>query len=232
MAELRDVKRHSRGAVVISCVITAALYFLPDVLQRYARRFPGNHIKILDSPGPEVTDSVVERRAEFGINVVSRRHPELETMTVTHDPFVLMCRDDHPLAERSRVRWRELQRYNLIALGRGSGTESILTHEVTRLKLELQSTFEAQRASTALGLVAAGAGAAVLPSMIRRKGTYPRVRAIPLVEPVVERELAVIKRRGTTLSPAAEALYEMVTEAFRDVDTRAIARRPVSDVRT
>jgi DNA-binding transcriptional LysR family regulator len=214
MLEVRDVKRDRRGAVVISCILTAALHLLPDVLQRYARRFPENHIKILDAPGPEVTDAVLERRAEFGINVVHRRHPELETITVARDPFVLMCRDDHPLADRPRVRWRELQRHDVISLGRGTGSEAILSHTMERLQLELPGTFEAQHASTALGLVAAGAAIAVLPNMTRRKGTYPRVRMIPLVEPLVERELALIKRRRATLSPAAEALYEMISEAF------------------
>ena len=218
--DLRDAKRLRRGTVVISCVITAALHFLPDLLQRYSRRHPDNRIKILDASGPEVTDAVLERRAEFGINVITRRHPELETITVTHDPFVLMCRDDHPLEGRSKVAWRELQKYDVITFGRGTGSEAILSHAVSRLKLELQGTFEVQHASTALGLVAAGAGVAVLPSMTRRKGTYPRVRLVPLVDPLVERELGLIKRRGSTLSPAAAALYAMVAEAFHGSDNR------------
>lgn len=226
MVELRDVKRHSRGTVVIACVITGALHFLPNVLQRYARRFPGNRVKILDSASPEVAEAVLQRRSEFGINVVTRRDPELETMTVVHDPFVLMCREDHPLAERARVRWHELEKQDdVITLGRGSGSETILNYAITRLKLDLRGTFEAQHASTALGLVAAGAGVAVLPSMTRRKGTYPRIRMVPIVDPVVERELALIKRRGTTLSPAAEALYDMVSDAFRDAGNRAGSRR-------
>lgn len=222
--ELRAVKRERRGAVVIACVITAALNFLPDIVQRYARRFPGNRVRILDGIGPEVNDAVLQRRAEFGINVVTRRNPELETITVAHDPFVLMCRDDHPLAGRARVRWQELPERDLISLGHGSGSEAILDHALTRLKLALAGPFEAQHASTALSLVAAGAGAAVLARMTRRKGTYPRVRMIPLVDPVVERELAIITRRGTTLSPAAEALYDMVLEAFRGTEGRFASR--------
>jgi len=226
MLELRDVKRHSRGAVVISCVITAALEFLPDLLQRYARRFPGNRVKILDSASPEVSEAVLQGRAEFGVNVVTRRHPELETLTLSNDPFVLMCRDDHPLATRQKVRWQELEKHEVISLGRGSGSEAILNYAVTRLKLNLRGSLEAQHASTALALVAAGAGVAVLPRMTRRKGTYPRIRLIPMVEPAVERELAIIKRRGATLSPAAEALYAMVCDAFRGVHGRGEGRRP------
>lgn len=225
MVELRDARRHSRGAVIISCVITGALHILPDILQRYTRRYPGNRIKILDSSSPEVDEAVLQRRAEFGINVVTRRHPDLETMILAHDPFVLMCRDDHPLAERARVRWQELAKYDVISLGRGSGSEAILSYALSHMKLDLRGTFEAQHASTALGLVATGGGIAILPSMTRRKGTYSRVRLIPVVDPVVERELAVVKRRGTTLSPAAEALYDMVSEAFRDTGNRTGSRR-------
>lgn len=233
LLELRDAKRQRRGTVVIACITTAALHFLPDVLLRFAKRYPANRVKLLDSPAPDVTEAVEQRRAEFGINVITRPHPELETTTVTHDPFVLMCRDDHPLAGRASVRWRELQKYDVISLSRGSGSEAILSHAIARLKLELHGPFEAQHASTALGLVAAGAGVATLPSMTRRRGTYPRVREIPLVEPLVTRELAVIKRRGTTLSPAAEALYELVSEALRDVQQRSTPRKSaVGEART
>ena len=95
---------------------------------------------------------------------------------------------------------------------------------MTRRNLEITSTFAAQRASTVLGVVAAGAGAAILPSMTHRKRMYPRLRLIPLVDPVIERELAVMKPRGTTLSPAAQALYAMLSDAFRNIDYGPVRR--------
>jgi DNA-binding transcriptional LysR family regulator len=213
--EVRQATRQSRGDVTIACVATAALHFLPETLLRYSRRFPHNRVKILDTAAPEVTAAVLERRAEFGVNVLTRRLPEIDSVTVTHDPFVLMCRDDHPLGNAAQVRWRDLEQEDVILLGQGSGNEVILDYTLSRLKIGLRGRFEAQRPSTAIGLVAAGAGVVVLPSMTLRKGSYPRIRIVPLVEPSVERELGLIKRRDATLSPAAEKLYSYVADAFK-----------------
>lgn len=213
--DLREATRQARGTVSLACVATAARQFLPEVLVRYMREFPHNQVKIMDAAAPDVAEAVLQRRAEFGINVLARPHPDLISETLTRDSFVLMCREDHPLAAREQMRWRELQnRSDLILLSGGSGNEVILEYTLSRLKLGLQGRLEAQRPSTAMGLVAAGAGIVILPRMTRRKGMYPQIRDVRLVEPVVERELALIKRRDASLSPAAERLYASIQQSF------------------
>ena len=223
---VREAMRQARGTVSLACVATAARHFLPEVLMRYLEEFEHNRVKIIDAAAPEVADAVLERRAEFGINVLARPHPELSSVTLTRDSFVLMCREDHPFAAREQVRWRELEnRADLILLGRGSGNEVILDYTLGRLKLGLQGRLEAQRPSTALGLVAAGAGIVILPRMTRRIGMYPQIRDVQLGEPVVERELALVKRRDASLSPAAERLYAYIEASFRPDATKAAAPR-------
>lgn len=224
--DVREAMRQARGTVSLACVATAARHFLPEVLMRYLEEFEHNRVKIIDAAAPEVAEAVLQRRAEFGINVLARPHPELASETLTRDPFVLMCREDHPLAAKEQVRWRELQdRADLITLGPGSGNEVILDYTLARLKLGLHGRLEAQRPSTAMGLVAAGAGIVILPRMTRRKGMYPQIRDVRLVEPVVERELALIKRRDASLSPAAERLYACIATSFRRDASEAGATR-------
>lgn len=213
--EVRDATKHHRGAVTVACVATAALHFLPEIIQRYSRRFQGNRIKILDSIAPEVTDAVLQRRAEFGINVMTRRHQELDAVPLMQDPFVLACRDDHPLSKRSKVKWRDLEDHNMILLGHGSGNGFILDYALTKLKVGLAGLYETQRPSTALSLVSAGLGAVILPRLTLRKDAYPRICTIPLEDPVLQRELGLIKRKDATLSPAGEQLYDMIARAFK-----------------
>ena len=43
-----------------------------------------------------------------------------------------------------------------------------------------------------------------------QRGAYPNLRIIALADPVVSRKLALVVRRNAHLSPAAQALYDMI----------------------
>jgi hypothetical protein len=49
---------------------------------------------------------------------------------------------------------------------------------------------------------------------------HPRLVSVPLVEPTVERTLGIVQRHGRTLSPAAEALYQLVKRARATTSSR------------
>jgi DNA-binding transcriptional LysR family regulator len=58
--------------------------------------------------------------------------------------------------------------------------------------------------------VAAGVAAAVVPRLALQPGAHPDLRIVALVEPVVTRSLVLVWRRGAHLSPAAQALFDLL----------------------
>jgi DNA-binding transcriptional LysR family regulator len=123
---------------------------------------------------------------------------------------VLVCRDDHPLARRKRLTWRQIQGYPLILGGHEGGHRPYLDAVLQAHDLRLRGTYEVQRSSTAVGMVAKGVAAAVAPGLAVQERGDPRLRAIPLTNPVVSRTLVLLTRRQAALSPAAQALYDMI----------------------
>jgi len=208
LTEIRETGRAQRGDVSIACVPTAGVQYLPRILQEYAARYPQNRIKVLDHASSGVAEAVLRREAEFGINIGGSLPPELESLPLLEDQFALICRDDHALARRRRVSWRQLEPYPLIFAGQLSGNRVLL--DTALGELTLRFNYEVQRSSTAVGLVEEGVAAAVVPRLAMQKSAYPRIRVIPLVEPTVSRTLVLVARRGARLSPAAQALYEMI----------------------
>ena len=126
--------------------------------------------------------------------------------------YVLICHEDHPLAKRRRIAWQQLQSYPLIFAGEVSGNRALLDVALEKSELALRSFYEVQRSSTAVGLVAQGVGAAVVPALAIQKGAYPTVRTVELTNPVVSRTLVLVARKTAQLSPAAQALYDMILE--------------------
>lgn len=210
LVEIRETGKAQRGDVVIACVPTVGVRYLPEIIGQYAACHPDNRVRILDHASSGVVDAVLRREAEFGIAIAGSRHPELENRPLLTDRFVLICREDHPLAPRQRVRWRQLERHQLVFVGSGSGNRPLLDTALAATAPRLRSDYEVQRSSTAVGLVAAGVAAAIVPSLAVQPGAHPELRVVQLFDPVVSRQLVLVQRRGGELSPAARALFDLV----------------------
>ena len=215
LVELRETGKAQRGDFSIACVPTVGVRYLPGILQAYAARHPENRIKILDHASAGVADAVLRREAEFGIQISGSLHPELASVPLVQDGFVLVCRDDHPLAGRKRLRWRELESHSLIFAGEVSGNRPLLEEALRPQNLALRVVYEVQRSSTAVGLVAEGVAPAVVPSLAIQKGAYPRIKVVALTDPVVSRTLVLVARKRGHLSPAAQALYDLILRRAR-----------------
>ena len=214
LTEIRETGKAQRGDISIASVPTAGIQFLPEIIREYSARFPENRVKILDHASARVAEAVLSREAEFGINLSGSTHPDLVSVPVpaVQDEFVLLCRDDHALAKRRALTWTQIQPYPLIFSGDVNGNRALLDSYLgdKSMALSLRFQYEVQRSSTAIGLVAAGVAAAIVPNLAIQKGTYPRLRIIKLKEPTISRQLALITRKAGHLSPAAQALYEMI----------------------
>ena len=79
-----------------------------------------------------------------------------------------------------------------------------------RHKISLQAFYEVQRSSTAVGMVAKGVGVAIVPALAVQADAYPNLRVIALVDPVVSRTLVLLSRAKAHLTPAAQALYDLI----------------------
>jgi DNA-binding transcriptional LysR family regulator len=159
----------------------------------------------------------LRREAEFGINIATANHPELVSVPLLEDQFVLICRDDHPVAGHDSLTWAQLEGHSLIFAGQVNGNRPLLDSllrggalDVAPVPVALQVHYEVQRSSTAVGLVAAGIAAAVVPKLAIQDGAYPRLRVIPLSDPVISRTLALVVRKGARLSPAAQVLHDLI----------------------
>lgn len=211
---LKDMSSRGRGNFTIACIPTMASQALPTAIRRYALAYPGNRIRIIDASGFEVRDAVLHGQAEIGIGLPTDRHPELEETQLLEDPYMFFCREEHPLSQREHVTWSDLHEAELIAISTMSANRLALDAQLEKHGINLSGRYEVRHLSTAIGLVAAGVGAAILPSSTLEAGSRPGLRRIPLRGPTIKRKIVVIRKKNTTLSPAADAFVQLL---LRDV---------------
>jgi DNA-binding transcriptional LysR family regulator len=135
---------------------------------------------------------------------------DLDIEVLFKEPFVLACAADHPLAARASIGWSDLEPFPLIRVNQRTGNRMIVDDALGARRERPKWRYEVQHNATAVGLVAAGVGVAVLPRLAIDTDTTSGVVVRPLRNPQVTRTLGVITKRGVPLSPLAAALRSLI----------------------
>lgn len=205
---LGDLRMQHHAVVSVAAVPSSAFYFLPAALVGFARDYPRVRVRILDLGANEGLEAVARGEAEFGVNFIGASHPGIDFTPLMQDPFVLACRSDHPLAERSAVTWRDLAGQRVITVGHASGNRTLIDTALAQAGLRLDWAYEVMHLSGSLGLVEAGLGVAVLPRMATPAAGHRLIRTVTLEAPSVSRTIGIVRRQGAVLSPAAAAFLQ------------------------
>ena len=210
VGRLKDMSRNAKGSLTIACIPTMASHALPAVMRRYTAAHPGNRIRIIDASAVEVRNAVLHGQAELGIGIPMERHPDLQETQMLEEPYMFFCREEHPLSGQKSITWTDLREAELIVISGLSANRVFLDYQLARRGISITGAYEVQHLSTAIGLVAAGVGTAILPSSTLEDGARPGLCRIPLTGPVIKRKITLLRRRNSTLSPAAGAFHELL----------------------
>lgn len=217
MLSIREVGATRAGEVKIACVPSAAYYYLPAVLREFRQRFPRIRVRVFDAGASEVLVSVARAECDFGINFIGGNEPDIDFLPLFNERFVAACRKDHPLARKRRITWKELTHHEYMTVAKNSGNRLLIDQALAQSDVRPASLVETQHITTLLGMVEAGLGVAAVPSLAMPAKDHPVLASVPLVEPEVKRRVGIIRRRGRTLSPAAQELFELMQSLKRRV---------------
>jgi DNA-binding transcriptional LysR family regulator len=205
-----EIAATQAGEVTVACVPSAVYYYLAGVVRRYHERFPRIRVRIIDEAANTVLGAVVSGEADFGLNFIGTQEPDIEFQPLLEESFVAACRRDHPLAKRKAVTWSELGAYDYMTVSKQSGNRLLIDLALARVRDRPKSFHEVRHISTLLGLVEAGLGVAAVPQLAMPGRSHATLAAVPLIEPKVTRTLGLIRRRGRSLAPAAQALHDLL----------------------
>lgn len=214
IVQMKQSSSPSGGVLTLACVPSMTVHVIPGLIHDFANLYPGTRIRLLDGTSDQVRQSVIHRRAELGIAVNGPAHPELMETNLFDDPLVLICQDTHELHARKSITWSDLKSVDLIMVSNFVATRIFTDYQLAKKGIELRSRFEVQHHATAINLVAAGVGAAILPASTYRPGDRTHVRVVPIIQPVVKRKVALIRKRNSPLSPAGEAFLKLLERQF------------------
>ena len=211
---LRDAAELETGDVTIGCVFSAVHHFLPPVIRAFRERHPRVLVRIIEEGADEVLASVKHGEADLAVNYIGMQDPEVEFAPLLKEPYVLACPAAHPLARRRSLAWQELASYPLARVSHASRNRLLIDQALAELPPLPRPIIEVRHVSTLIGLVESGLALAVVPRL-----TLPLAPAsvvgVKLVQPAISRTIAIVRRSGRSLSPAAAAFARLLASAGR-----------------
>jgi DNA-binding transcriptional LysR family regulator len=213
--DTRDLLAKKRGRLVVAAPPLIASHLVPPVMARFAKDHPGVTLVLRDLLADEILNRVRGGEVEIGIGTFERLDPDIASAALLTDTLILACPQGHPLARKRSLRWKDLAGHPVISLDRHSSLRQLVDRALEKVASYDRPAYEVSFITTAIGLVEAGLGVAVLPSYILSATRNTRLQTRRLTEPVVEREISIVTRRGRSLSPAASAFVDLARRSMR-----------------
>jgi DNA-binding transcriptional LysR family regulator len=223
VASTRSTAELGRGRIVVAVAPTFAATLLPDFLRRFRALNPEALVLVRDEPSPSrLRQMVLDGEADIGIGPLEQNQRALLVVDVLMtDGLVLACPAGHRLVRRMQVRWAELDGAAVIGFAPGNSLQALVDNATSSARVRIRNAYEVTSIATAVTMVGAGLGLSIVPSYARGLRSAGRISYRPLVEPVVTRDLCLIRLRDRAMPAAAQVFIAAALTESRGTDRRA-----------
>ncbi len=211
---LQDARHYGQqrsGKVHIAASPTISAHLMPQCLSVSEKLYPGISVRLRDRPQQWVLESIRTAEVDFGIVIDPIQTADLYCQPVLLEPFLLLCRSDHPFAGHKQVAWHSLNGCRLVLQDYASGSRALLDEALRQQNITAEIVQEIGHPATLFPMVEAGIGISIVPALALPlpAGSSLVVRAL---QPEINRSLMLARRKNRSLSPAGEAIWEIVQQ--------------------
>jgi len=207
-----DFRDARQGTLNLAFVPSVGCSLLPPILSGFAEAHPGIKLVFHEAQAVGFAERVRSGQAEIGLGLLVDPDEHLAFESLMRDCLVALLPARHPLAARSIVTWKALARFNAILVTNQSSVRVHADRAAAAAGVDIEPTYVLDSLTTAVGLVRAGLGYAVLPSLALRSMDLSGAVARPVEQPRARRDIGLLTRAQFTLSPAATAFAAIARE--------------------
>ena len=199
-----DVRDRRVGLVRFACLPSVASTFVPGLVASYRQGNPGVRFSLRDGLANEVVSLLRSGAVEFGITDLPGATEEFTADPLLTERMCVVFLDGHPIQGAVAVDVAEMARHDLLLMSVGSNARRVVDLAFAAEGRSPVPFCEASFMSTAMGMVRAGLGVAVLPLSGVNLGIDVRLRHRVIDDVRFDRTIAIVRVAIKSLSPAAD----------------------------
>lgn len=203
---VRAAAEEEAGGVTFAATAAIAAAMGPRLIARFRVSHPHISVRMLDVPPDSIAKPVLSGEAAFSLGTPNERHAGLTVERLNEDRLSVITWRGGPFHDRAEVAWRELADVATISVTRGGGIRELIDRDLSAAGVQFVPDAECRFLATALAMASERLGVLVLPSLLTSGVGRGDFIAVPLVDPPVVRQIALLRLAGQPLSQSARDL--------------------------
>jgi DNA-binding transcriptional LysR family regulator len=210
MGELAGVRR---GRLAVAATPTIGVYWLPAVLVKYRRAFPGVEMRMEIHPTATIVRLLLDGAVDVGLAESAPAADGVDSSVFMRDRMIAIAAKRHPMSRKRSVSVEALCAEPFVVREVGSGSKSLVERALAERGLSVNAAMSLGSTEAVKRAVMEGVGVAIVSRLaVGMEVAAGRLVEIPVKGLKVERPLYLLTARGRTVSAATKAFIQMTTE--------------------
>ena len=210
---IRELQNVVAGDLRIATVYSIGLHELPPFLKKFRALYPDVNVKVDYRRSTQVYSEVLEGDSDLGLVAFPVRRKGLIVEDFWRDKLVLICHPGHSLAQRKRVRLRDLEGEKFISFEPDLPTRKVIDRLLREQGVEIEHAMEFDNIETVKRAVEIEHGISIVPqTSVADETRNGGLAAVELESPDMWRPLGVVYRRHRSISPAQKQFVALLKE--------------------
>ena len=207
-----------QGVVRLACIPSVATTYLPDTIARFREQYPLVSFDLRDATGYDVIDMVRADEVEFGITNVNQTGTEFDAVDLYEEEIHVVFPRSHVISTLKKVNLEDIAEYPLVFLDIGFNSRTVLDAAFAAAGRLVKPVCEVRYTATAIGMVRAGLGIALLGSLVISASnlrSFPELQSRAIDNPKLALYIKLLRKAGRSLSPSAQAFVDLMIKMNR-----------------
>jgi LysR family carnitine catabolism transcriptional activator len=209
-----DLLAGRRGTLKLAVTPSLACSILPGMLSNLRRRMPAVRVELTEAVALPLLEHMEQGGSELALSVRPARDTDFHYESLQSDRLVAVLGANHPIATQRQISWKALADIPYISVTTQSGVWAQSLRAAAAAGVTLQVSLETPSFFTAISFARADLGCAVISQLAIGGASLKGLKVLPLVGPTVTRDIGLLWRNATELSPVAEVFVEVARQTI------------------
>lgn len=214
--DLKGAAAGDKGKIRIASVPSLVTKLLPSVLVEYSKKYPDIEIVLIDDNSVGVANRLLAGEIDLALgNCTSIDQADIDFTLLISDPIGVVCLKSNSLNQpvkpsknqrKKGLKWQQLVTQPFIY----NGTCRLLENTPAEV-LNRNARYTVENITSLFSLLRNDLGITTLPKLAF-PSNEPELVWLDLLEPALDRQIGIFKLANKTVSPPAQAFYELCIE--------------------
>lgn len=213
MDDMLQRLQHRSHVIRIHC-IPSALQWIAPYMAQFQQTYPEVQFQMEDMHSDTLAQSITQGDADIAVGVHFDTPAHIDSRLITTDEILVAVSERHPLAQQSKLHWRDLKDQSLVVLRRGS-TYDMIAATLQAQGVNINSPQNLWSIESLYAVVHNELKVGVISSLNKQALADPQLCYLPVTRPQLARKICLMKHARQADTPLlVQSFWDSLCDAL------------------